>query len=245
MKPIKIFVLLLLVTLLNACGEDPFCNCLESTGSNVSENRSVDSFTGIEVFDNVDVNLHNHPTHYVQVTCGSNLLDGISTKVENGLLKIRNNNRCNWMRNPGNNFVVDIYSPEVKDIICRTVGDIISRDTIRTYKLSVESWDGYGTINLKLNCNQALLKIHTGPVDIIANGVCESLYQYNGGNGYIRALGLQANKAWITSRSTGDCFVNTNELLDARIEYQGDVYYKGQPITIQQAISGSGKLIAY
>lgn len=238
-------LLLIIATLLHACGKDPFCNCFESTGANTSEKRTASPFNTIEVFNNVSVNWHHSNEYKLVVTCGSNLIDGITTEVESGILKIRNINRCNWMRDPANSFLVDVYSPAINTIICRTVGDITSKDTIRNSVFLAESWDGTGTIKLNLDVTEAYLKIHTGPADIIANGHTGYCYLYNTGNGYIRAEGLQSNNAFVMSRSTGDCYVNTNNDLQVKIDYQGDIYYSGIPANIQSQITGTGRLIRF
>ncbi|MGR6088750.1 MAG: head GIN domain-containing protein [Arcticibacter sp.] len=243
MKLKQIILLMIATTLLNSCGKDPFCNCFESTGSNTSETRIMQPFGTIEVFNNVSVNWHQSNEFKLNVSCGSNLLDGITTDVESGVLKIRNNNRCNWMRDPGNTFLVDVYSPGISTIICRTVGDITCKDTIRNSVFLAESWDGTGTIRLNLAVAEAYLKIHTGPADIIANGYTGYCYLYNTGNGYIRAEGLQTNDAFVMSRSTGDCYVTSNNNLQVKIDYQGDIYYSGQPSNIQSQITGTGRLI--
>lgn len=245
MNRLAYFALILFITLFVSCGDDPFCNCFQSTGKPFTEERTLDPFVTVEPFNNVDLVMHQSTKHYVQVRCPENLMDGIETTVEGGVLKIRNKNRCNWMRSPGNEFVVDVFAPEVENIVCRTVGDIVCADTIRTRIFTAESWDGYGTINLKLDCDESYLKIHTGPVDLIANGRSDYTYLYNTGNGYIRAQGLLSKDAYVRSRSTGDCYVNTLNSLKVKIEYQGDIYYSGQPSNIDQDISGSGKLIAY
>lgn len=238
-------LLMIAITLLNSCGKDPFCNCFESTGSKTSEIRTLNSFSTIEVFNNVSVNWHRSNDQKLVVTCGSNLIDGIQTDVEAGILKIRNNNRCNWMRDPGNTFLVDVYSPDLSAIICRTVGDITCKDTVRNSVFLAESWDGTGTIKLNLDVSEAYLKIHTGPVDIIANGHTDYCYLYNTGNGYIRAEGLQTSDAFVMSRSTGDCYVNSDNNLQVKIDYQGDIYYLGQPLNIQSQITGTGRLIRF
>ncbi len=238
-------LLMIAITLLNSCGKDPFCNCFESTGSKTSEIRTLNSFSTLEVFNNVSVNWYQSNDHKVVVTCGSNLIDGIQTDVEARVLKIRNINRCNWMRDPGNTFLIDVYSPTLGTIICRTVGDITCKDTVRNSVFLAESWDGTGTIKLKLDVSEAYLKIHTGPVDIIANGKTDYCYLYNTGNGYIRAEGLQASDAFVMSRSTGDCYVNSGNNLQVKIDYQGDIYYLGQPSNIQSQITGTGRLIRF
>jgi hypothetical protein len=241
----KILVVIFLSTLLSSCGEDPFCNCFEPTGNRVSENRPVNAFSEIEVFHNINVNLHYSNSHRVIVHGGSRLIDGIETDVEGGRLAIQNLNRCNWMRNPGNEFTVDVYTPELKEVVYRSAGDIRCIDTIRTNQFLAESWDGTGTMDLLLDCDESYLKIHTGPADIIARGETGYSFVYNTGNGYIRAGGLSAINATAISKSTGDCYVFCSSSLNAKIQYHGDVFYGGQPSSVQKEITGSGKLIPY
>lgn len=245
MSNLKTFLAFALLALLSSCGEEPFCNCFEPTGRSSSESRSVAPFNKIEVFDNVSVNLHRSDSYRVVVHAGSRLLDGIGTDVEAQRLVITNNNRCNWMRNPGNEFIVDVYTPEVKELVYRSAGDFRCIDTLRTDQFLGESWDGTGTMDLLLDCNETYLKIHTGPADILARGETGYSFVYNTGNGYIRASDLVAINATAISRSTGDCYVYCSSTLNAKIQYHGDVFYGGQPSSIQKEITGSGKLIPF
>ncbi|MFN5324875.1 MAG: GIN domain-containing protein [Bacteroidota bacterium] len=235
----------LIATIFVSCGEDPFCNCLQPTGKTSSEHRTLAAFQKIEVSNNINVNIHIANEHKAIVTCGKNLIDGVETEVEYGQLKIRNMNRCNWIRNPGNDFTVDIYTKELIEIVFRGGGNIQCIDTIKTKTFLAENWDATGSLSLKLDCEESILKIHTGPSDIIAEGSTSYSYLYNTGNGYIRAGSLRSSYAEVFNRGTGDCFVHSNIRLIAKIKYLGDVFYTGQPDEIQKEISGSGQLIAY
>lgn len=243
MSNLKILILVATMAMISACGEEPFCNCFEPTGGVTAETRPLSEFKKIEVFNNISVNIHRSANYLAVVRCGSKLLDGVTTTVVNGRLELKNINRCNWMRDPGNEFVVDLYVPELNEIVFRSAGDIRCADTISTNQFLAESWDGTGTMDLLLDCNETYLKIHTGPADINASGTTGYSYIYNTGNGYIRAGGLKAINATVVSRSTGDCYVHCSSTLNAKIQYIGDVYYSGQPTSIQKEITGAGKLI--
>ncbi len=245
MHSYKSILVVLMLTLLTSCGDEPFCNCFESTGATISETRNLEAFNKLEIFNNVSVNIHRSNDYKVVVHCGSQLVDGIRTEIDNQRLLISNVNRCNWMRNPGNEFIVDVYAPELTEIVYRSAGDIKCIDTIRTNQFLGESWDGTGTMDLLLDCNETYLKIHTGPADINARGETDLSFVYNTGNGYIRAGDLKSINAIAVSKSTGDCYIHCSSTLNAKIQYQGDVFYAGQPTSIQKEITGSGNLIPY
>lgn len=236
-----IFVSLLLA----GCEKGSFCNCLESTGSSSTETRMLPAFTSIEMNQNVDVVFRRGTEYKAVVTCGSNLIDGIKTRVENGRLYITNENKCNWLRDFENKFTVEVYCNELDFLTTRGSGVFDCADTLTTSEFQVDSWNGSGTINLILNCNEARLKLHTGPADINASGTTEVFYAYTAGNGFLRAAALNSDYTYVTTKSTGDTEVSANKELEAVIEYQGDVKYKGSPPVIRPVISGSGRLIAF
>ena len=240
---LSIFVIALFV--LSGCEKDSFCNCLQSTGSETSETRMLPDFTSVEMNQNVDVIVRKGPLNMATVTAGKKLLDGISTKVENGKLYISNQNKCNWLRDYKNKFTVEVQYRELYFLTTRGSGNFNCADTLTSSEFQVDSWNGSGTINLLLNCNEVRLKLHTGPADINAAGTADVLYLYTAGNGFLRTAALVSDYAYVTTKSTGDTEVHPVKELEAIIEYQGDVYYKGNPQVISTDITGSGQLIRF
>lgn len=228
-----------------SCGKDPFCNCLEPSGKFTSQERSQPYFNKIEIENNVNINIYNSTEFKTIISCGKNLLDGVETSVENGTMYIRNKNRCNWMRNPKNEFNVDVYTPQLTDIIFRGSGQISCIDTIKSDELKLECWSATGAIKLLLDCKNSYLYNHTGSADIIAEGTAHWTRVYNAGSGFVKAEGLESSNVNVNSESTGDCFVNSNSYLWVKINYKGDVYYSGQPSTIESHILNTGRLIRF
>src|SRR5687768_15052079 len=97
---------------LSSCSKDDWCNCLKSEGPQTTQIRDLAEFTAVELDHNIDLVVKQDTFYKVEVTCGKNLLDGISTEVNYGKLVLNNNNKCNWLRDLDNKFTVTI---NVKD----------------------------------------------------------------------------------------------------------------------------------
>lgn len=237
--------LVVMAILLQGCQKEDFCNCLESTGSRTSETRFPGSFNTIILNNNIDVILVPDSLEFVEIICGKNLMDGISTKVSSYTLEVGNNNKCNWLRDFQNEFIVKVHFKSISQITYNGSGNLTCSDTLRENFLKVESWNGTGHLNFLINGGEVQLKLHTGPADISASGKAGVLYLYTAGNGFIRAADLESDYVNVATRSTGDCEVFAKTELGVNIDYNGDVFYKGNPPLINKSVTGTGKLIPF
>ena len=237
--------IILFVLSLQGCKKDDFCNCLENEGSTTTETRSLPDFESIEMNNNVDVVLVPDTMNYATLTCGKNLADGIKTEVVDNTLVIKNINRCNWLRDFKNKFTLDVHYRTINHIVDNGSGNLTCADTIRIGVLLAESWNGTGNLSFLFSGDELYLKLHTGTADMEASGTANLLYVYTAGNGYIKAGSLVAQQALVTTKSTGDCEVLANDLLDVTIEYNGDVFYHGTPSYIRKVITGHGNLYSF
>ncbi|MBL0341913.1 MAG: DUF2807 domain-containing protein [Bacteroidetes bacterium] len=248
MKRIKINILIvfsLLFTVLNSgCKKDSMCNCLKKTGDEITETRNLAPFHSLEMKNNVDVIIVNDTFFSAKITCGKNLIDGIKTEVIDQQLIISNINKCNWLRDFENKFVIEVTVPVLEQVVTRGSGNLYCKDTIRGERLLAESWNGTGELNFLLNYKSAEFKIHTGPADMLAAGKLVDCYVYNAGNGFFKGFETYPDYCLVISKSTGDCEVRAIQKLSVEIEYNGNIYYKGNPAQIEEAISGKGQLIA-
>jgi len=237
--------LILIGLLFQGCDDDDFCNCFENKGSDITETRMLNDFNTLDMDNNVDIILTPDSTNYVEVTCGKNLMDGIRTEVSDGILKIKNVNRCNWLRDFKNKFTANIHFKSLQQINNYGSGNLTCADTLRPEYLMVDVKTGSGQLSFLLNGGEIYLKLHTGPGDIIASGKAGVLYLYSAGNGFLKTAGLESEFVYLTTKSTGDCEVFAKYELGVEILYNGDVYYKGAPPSIIPTITGSGKLIPF
>lgn len=240
----RILLLIIITVSISGCKKDSMCNCLQSTGEEITGTRNISSFTQIDLHNNIDLVYHTDTFNHVSVTAGKKLIDGITTEVENGILVLRNKNRCNWTRSFSNTFVVDVWIKQLDRI---TVYDASSNirfaDTLKQDEFHLNSWSSTGDYYLKLNIGTAYLELHTGPADIYAEGEIGVAYVYSAGYGKIDMDDLDADDVYIANKGTNDLYIKAHNRIDAEISYLGNIYYKGNPSQVDQTITNSGRLI--
>ncbi len=231
---------------ISGCKKDSLCNCTESTGGTSTEVRSVNEFTQIELYNNVDLILHIDTFYRVNITAGSHLMDGVTSDVENGILQLRNKNKCNWLRSYSNKFVADVWIKKESLThlsIHDASGNIDFADTLKIAEFRLDNWSSTGDYHLKLNCNSATLALHTGPADIVAVGHVGVSYIYSTGYGKMDLLNLNSDDVYVTNNSTDDLYINANKRIGAEIGYIANIYYTGNPSQVDAKITNTGKLI--
>jgi hypothetical protein len=241
---LRTFLLLLLCCFAVSCGKDHEFDCLKSTGKTTRETRSLATFSRIRLDDNINLYLRTDTTCFAEVEAGENLLDGIITEVENGTLYLRNENRCNWVRNFRKpvNVTVGLGQPEL--ISYYGYGDIRSLDTIRQHDFTFDCWNGSGSIRLLLNTDRSYLRIHIGRADLQAAGRSNVSFVYLNDVGVIDNRALSTDLCYLRTKSTGDCRVRTERELEATVDYTGNVYYSGNPFRVVVSGNGTGQVRA-
>ena len=242
---IKYAALISIVLLFTTCKKDHMLDCFKSAGKIVTDSRTSSPFVNIDLNNNVDLVINPNSAFYIKVTAGENIIDGIITEIDGGTLYIRNENRCNWMRSFKNTYTVEVGMDKPVNITYYGSGDINCKDTIRSDEFTFDCKNGSGSINFLFNCEATHLNNHTGRSDIHAKGFSRVSYIYLNDVGTLDAEEFETNNSYITNTSTGDIKVKVKEDLGVIIKYVGNIFYTGNPHTISQNITGSGKLIAF
>lgn len=244
----NILFLLITITLLTitfSCKKSPLTN-----GKVVTEMRLLSSFDTLYLHDNIDVTLVCSDSYKIEITTGEHLMTNIITESKGEALSLRNDNICSWMRSYDIPIKAKIYyKSRIKSIIYESVGDLysetyISIDTLSRFDLKIE--DGSGDIDLKVNCKDLYMAIHSGTNEIKIEGRSHYTNIYQNGLGPIYALDLPSDRTDVSSHKSNNIYINCIEHLNANIYDIGDIYYKGEP-EVKSYISpyASGKLIKY
>jgi hypothetical protein len=239
-KCIKILLVYLVLTTLFSCSK--ICDCVESTGSPTEETITVPYFEKIYTENNINVFISMGSPEQVQLQGGKNLLSNISATVSNGVLTLKNNNICNWLRSYKKSTInVYVTMPRVTQLTNDGVGTIQSLDTLTTDTIQVKTLNA-GGINLIVK-NQLILGDLFGPGDLTLSGTSTQLScNFVGGTGFMYCDNLNTGYTFLSTSTTGDCYVGTTNSLSVVINQIGNVYYRGNP-TILKTINGSGQLI--
>jgi hypothetical protein len=240
----KIYILILLPFCFVAwsCHKAPVCDCFEAAGNPSEETRVLPYFEQVHTTDDINVVISMGNVEQVIIQGGSNLIHNVAANVSNNILTLKNNNICDWLRSYKKSILtVYITMPRVTYLENEGSGSITSADTITGDTVQVQTISS-GDINLMVHAN-VILGHMFGPGDITLNGVSNDLLcTANGGTGFLYANNLKTSYTFISTTTTGDCYVNASNLLIADIYLRGNVYYQGSPV-IESSIKGSGKII--
>ncbi|MEP7170678.1 MAG: DUF2807 domain-containing protein, partial [Bacteroidota bacterium] len=94
----KYFLVILITFFISSCKKEHLFDCFKSRGTTITVERPVSYFNKVDAYNDVNLVFHNGASGVVKVTGGTNIMDGIVTSVENNTLTIRNENKCNWVR---------------------------------------------------------------------------------------------------------------------------------------------------
>ncbi len=240
MNVLKNSGLYILIMLFLSCSRD---SCPLSAGSISSEIRNLPSFNEIDLYGKINVILTQDTVQNLRVEAGKNLLAGISTNVSGEILTIQDNNGCKLFRTDNNISSVYISIGQLKNITYYGSGNVSSTDTIRAAFFTVDCYYGSGSINLKLVADTADAIVRTENADITLSGHGDFVYIYCAEASSINLYQYTANTVNIVSKSVRDVDVNVTDSLIASILYKGNVYYLGNPKSIQTQLNNTGQLI--
>jgi hypothetical protein len=209
-------------------------------GPVLSETRTVQNFTAIELQMNGNVYYRNESTWSLQVSAKESILPILQTNVVNGKLVVRYNNGKTYDNDES--IRITVSGPGVSSFVTTTSGNIHCLNAITPASLYIRSG---GSGNISLN------DITTGSIEAeskmsgrITAGqgsvITESLK--TDGSGKIDLTGIAAKYASTRIIGSGDIKLKVSDKLDATINGSGSVYFIGTP-SITSHISGTGNLI--
>lgn len=241
----NIVILLLLIAAfagISSCKKENACDCFKGTGSLITETRTLPAFQKISVEDNVNVIFTQDSVQQITVEAGKHLIALVKTEVVDGELRIRNDNRCNFMRRYNIPVNVYVHAPKTMYYIStKSTGKVSSTNDYTGDSLHLEIKGGSGDIEFFVNSPNVYTHQH-GAGDIILHGHADNLIIYNVAVGYTTADDCTSNYCWIWQKTVGTIKVNVRDLLDVTITSRGNVYYKGSP-QVNQQLESTGEVL--
>lgn len=237
-----VLLLALILYVLGSCKKADERRCVKSSGSIITEGRSLESFNRIELRDNINLIIIPDTINFMHVEAPENLMKFIISDVQGQNLVIRNDNRCNWLRSFENDISVRLHLKTLEGVEIRGMGDIKNEGFLQSDIFHIDAYAASGNIDLQVQAKEIHVKIHNGPSFITVKGTGERAYVYNAGEGYIFMQNFTAQQSFVVHNGTGDCHIKAERFLDISLEYVGDVYYYGQPDTLNKTITGSGRI---
>ncbi|HEU4717120.1 MAG TPA: DUF2807 domain-containing protein [Bacteroidia bacterium] len=238
-----LFVLFPFVLLFPQCKKENACDCFKGTGDIVTEERQLQPYHNVYVEDNVNLIFVEDTMNIVRVEAGKHLIKLVKTESDGEWLRIRNDNKCNFMRRYG--IPINVYIHYVRNSIyhikTKGTGEITNANpcTSDSIDLDVES---SGDITFEMNSPAVYTHQH-GAGDITLTGHSDNVIIYSRGTGFTITDGITSGYTWVSTNTTGKITVAPSNLLIVEILGPGNVYYKGTPASIVSSELNTGKLL--
>lgn len=236
--------LIICAIFLFSCRKENCLDCFKGVGKQISENRSLDNFRIISIYDPFQVYLIQDSLNKIELEGGENLLNLVSSDINNNELIIQNNNKCNWSRSYKKSIItLNIHFVTIDSLYIVGECDVFSKDTINFDRMRL-NFESTGTLNIKLKGdNLDFWQIGNG--DFTLEGNVISYFIGSIGSGNIFSKNLHSHFVYVTARHTANCYIYTDKILDIIELGYGNVYYSGDPDSIYvKTINGNGKIIA-
>jgi hypothetical protein len=220
-------------------------DCFTSTGKIITEERILSSFDSIEMNDNVNLILTQDSVQKVEVEAGENIIGKISTEVIDRQLVIHNHNTCNWVRSYSKPLNVNVHLKNIWKIMYNSAGNLTTSNQLSPDSMKLEIWGGAGSVDMNVNTGWCYILMHLGSVDVTLHGHASITSMSQNDYGRINLGELATAYAFVTNTGSNDCYVRASTALDATIGNIGNIYYTGNPHTVNAHINGAGQVIPY
>lgn len=238
----KIIVLVGLIFISISCSKPS--ECIESTGSIITKEFIVSDFDKIIVYQGISLVITEGPVYKVEVQTGENLMSNIQATADDGLLTLKDNTTCNWVRDYGNT-VVYVTAPNIKEINSKTE-KIISSNGVLTYPIlsliSIDISDGAGTGDFNIQIDNSQLVINNNNVSryYISGQTDNLVVGFYNGNGRFEGGNLKVKTINIYHRGSNDMILKPTESITGKMVSTGNVILKNNPpiVDVQQLYHG-------
>jgi len=217
-------------------------DCGKREGDWVRVELPVDSFSGVSIYQNIDLEIIPSPEQKLELEFGENLVDEFSAKIKDGVLSLENLNSCNWTRSYRKPKVY-LYTSSLTEINQFGFGNITNQDTLRSEKLKIKLEDASGDVSISGIFGELNL-VSNGTSNITLNGrasIFRPSYYWN--NGRLYAYNMKAETVILRHRGYNDLFIWANQEISGFIESEGHIYYQGDPSVISVEETWNGRLI--
>jgi hypothetical protein len=237
---------LVLLALFLGCKKAEERACIKAAGEYSELEFSIDSVSKFTLNKYLKYRIYQDNQKKIIIKGGKNVVSHVEIlQDEQHEMFISNNNTCNFFRNNDEVIEVEIHYPYLSDFLLRASDSVIFENTVETEYLNIIMEEGGGSLRLDIDVFQVVIIVANGAGDFNLTGKASNkaeLKVQNNGTG--NAAYFNSPYFFLYQNSTADMFVNLNKA-DALvlIDGTGDVYYLGNPKSIQRNGVGKGKVV--
>lgn len=237
---IKFIVTTLIALLFSSCNHSfRFDNGIKGSGNTTSEKRTVnEDFKSIVVSDGISVTVEQSDFKSIIVEAEDNLLEHISTKIENGVLIIESDTNVTSI----GTLKVFVKMPEINGLTASSGAQIESANVLITEKIDVESSSG-SQIDIDVEADAISLETDSGST-IEARGKALQLKTVSSSGSLIDAEKLMTNEVESEASSGSSTDVYPIVKLNAKASSGSTIgYHKIPTQTIIKTTKFGGSIV--
>ena len=231
------FIVTVLVTLLfTSCGNNIF-NGIKGTGNVQTEKRNItEKFTKISVSRGIEVIVEQANDVFVEVEADQNLLNHITTKVENGTLVISSDENIY----SSDSETVHVKIPVLEALETTSGSNIKSKSILKGTSISVKSSSG-SEIEVALEYDTISSESTSGSTINLSGKALKSTSESSSGS-TIDASDLLANEVISQATSGSSTEVHPLVSLNGKASSGASINYDGSPKTISKEETSGGSV---
>ncbi len=210
----RIGILLAGLVLLTACSSDN----VKGNGKIATKSRTVAAFDQIKVSGAYKLIITVGGRQSVSITGDSNVIPLVITTVKDDRLMIKNKPGVTF--NVSKPMLVRISTPKLKRVMAAGANQI-NASRISTDEFSLKT---------------------SGSVQANLSGTARKVEVSISGSGNVNADRLVARDVNVRLTGSGHILVNASKNLNTKIIGSGSIIYSGNPSSVNQTITGSGKI---
>lgn len=246
----RTYYILSLSIFLFTCNGEKVPNCLQNAGDIIERDFEVESFTSITVFERIELIVTDAPTQKVTVQTGEYLMDDIDIQVENGRLKLYNNNACNLFRDYGITKIF-VSAPNLTEIrnssgISMRSEGVLSYDSLKLISEDANEEDSFhtdGDFNVAIDCDNFSIVVNNLSTVYVTGRAENVSLGYFSGDARFEGREFVAQNVDIFQRSSNDMIINAQQSLTGEIRGTGDVILVSNPPVVEVEQFYTGQLI--
>jgi hypothetical protein len=209
------------------------------SGNVVSETREVSGFRALEINYPAEVFVRQGNQESLEIEAEDNLMPGLKTEVNNGVLRIFYKAEKGKHVNPTRVVKITIVAKDLADVEFNSAGEL-TIEGLKTNNLDV-SLSGAGNLDLDRVQLKGLGVNLSGAGSMTASGTADDLDVNISGFGDFKGADLHGKVASVNISGAGSATVWVDDDLTASISGAGSIGYYGSA-TVSKQISGVGDI---
>ena len=247
------FFIGLLILVLVSCGSDNIGDCFDSQGDIVEVTYELPAFTRLRSETDVIVYLKQGPVQKVILKTGENMLSDAQIEVIDGdLLRLKNNKRCNLVRDY-ENFVVYVTTPNLTEIRNASGQDIIGEGVLEFPSLTLVSDTSFdseggpaqksGNFHLEVESTNMVIRANGKSVFYLSGSTQNLNANFANEGPRLESRDLLIQNFVFSQTSANKMIVNPQASIKGSIFGTGDVISVNRPPVVEVEELYTGRLI--